>query len=64
MYDTYMHTAEQSLLEKVEVEYITMPGWKSSIAGLKTFAELPPNARAYVEKLVELIRIPSESWVC
>ena len=35
-----------------------MPGWKSSIAGLKSYAELPANAKAYIEKLVELVGIP------
>ena len=29
-----MITAEQSELSKVEVDYITMPGWKSKIAGV------------------------------
>lgn len=48
----------------MEVEYITLPGWKSSISGVKTFNELPPNAKAYVEKLMELVGIPSELvWV-
>ena len=52
--------AEQSELEKVEVEYITMPGWKASIAHAKSMEDLPPNARSYVEKLRELIGVKSE----
>ena len=52
--------AEQSQLEQVEMKYIVMPGWKCSISGIQKFAELPPNARTYVEKLVELMGLPSE----
>ena len=52
--------AEQSELELVEVEYITMPGWKASICSTKSFADLPPNAQAYVKKLEELMAVPSE----
>ena len=37
-------TAEQSELSKVEVDYITMPGWKSKIAGVTVYNELPINA--------------------
>jgi adenylosuccinate synthase len=56
--------AEQSELEKVEVEYITMPGWKTSIAHVKSMGELPPNARRYIEKLQELIGVKSEYCGC
>lgn len=35
------------------VEY--MPGWKCDISGCRTWDELPENARAYVEKIEELI---------
>ncbi len=52
--------AEQFVLEKVEVEYITMPGWKTSIAHAKSISDLPPNAKSYVEKLWELIGVQSE----
>ncbi len=41
----------------VSVEYVTMPGWKSSIAQCKTFESLPPNARTYVEKIEDYLGI-------
>ena len=50
--------AEQSELGRVEVEYLTMPGWKTSIAHSKSISDLPPNAKAYVEKIWELTGIP------
>ena len=36
-------------LQKVEVVYETLPGWKQSIQGVRSFEELPENARKYVE---------------
>ncbi len=45
----------------VEVEYVIMPGWKTSIAGCRSFQELPENARAYVLKIEELLGIRGES---
>ncbi len=60
----YMHmyacTAEQSQMEQVEVDYISMPGRNTNISGVKSFAKLPLNASIYVEKFVELVGIPSE----
>ena len=55
-----MITAEQSELSKVEVDYITMPGWKSKIAGVTLYDELPINAKNYIVKIQELTGIPSE----
>lgn len=54
--------AEQSQLHQVEVEYITLPGWKTSIAGIRKFSELPLNAQTYVRKIQELINIPIK-WI-
>jgi adenylosuccinate synthase len=39
-----------------EPVYETLPGWKTSTAGIRDYASLPPLARAYVERLGELIR--------
>jgi len=46
----------------VSVEYITMPGWKSSIAGCKTYEDLPPNAKKYVETIEQYLNIPVK-WI-
>jgi len=46
----------------LEVEYITMPGWKSSIADIRSFDELPENCRKYVFKIEELLGLPVK-WV-
>jgi adenylosuccinate synthase len=44
--------------EKVEVEYIDMPGWKEDISKAETFEDLPENAQKYIEKLEELLEVP------
>ena len=41
-------------LERCKPVYIEMPGWQEDITGCRTYAELPENARKYVEKLAEL----------
>lgn len=53
-------TATTSELANVEVEYLTMPGWKSKTAHIRTFSQFPQNAQAYVRKIEELIGVPSE----
>jgi adenylosuccinate synthase len=49
-------------LGQVKVRYETMPGWKRSIAKCKTYDELPAQARAYVERIEELVGVPV-SWI-
>merc|ERR1739844_271520 len=39
----------------LEVEYITMPGWKTSIADMRSFDQLPENCQKYVAKIEELL---------
>jgi adenylosuccinate synthase len=41
--------ANGKLLEKVEVKYETLPGWKTNTYGTKTWFDLPKKARDYVE---------------
>ncbi|XP_054759109.2 adenylosuccinate synthetase isozyme 2-like [Lytechinus pictus] len=54
--------AHQDVLKEVEVEYVTMPGWKTSTIHARKFDELPVNAQKYVLKAQELIGIPIK-WV-
>ncbi len=48
-------------LDKVEVTYIEMPGWKEDINKVRKFEDLPENAQRYVEKLEELMDCPVSS---
>jgi adenylosuccinate synthase len=38
--------------------YIDFPGWKESTLGVTRYEDLPVNARAYLEKLEELLETP------
>ena len=42
----------------MSVEYITMPGWKSNIAGCKVYEDLPANAKKYIETIEQYLDIP------
>jgi adenylosuccinate synthase len=44
--------------ETCEPIYIDMPGWKESTVGVKTYAALPENARAYLKRLEEVTGTP------
>ncbi|NQZ28939.1 MAG: adenylosuccinate synthase [Mycoplasmatales bacterium] len=44
--------------ERVQVKYIEMPGWQEDTTGVKTFEELPKNAKAYIKKIEELTNVP------
>lgn len=54
--------SDLSLLEKVEVEYETMEGWMEDISGCKTFAELPEQARNYIDRIEELVNVKVK-WI-
>jgi adenylosuccinate synthase len=37
-----------------------VPGWKSSTVGLTRYEELPENARAYLDRLQDVVGVPIE----
>lgn len=41
-----------------EPVYLEMPGWQTSTAGIDHYEDLPPNARAYLEKIAEIAERP------
>ena len=47
-------------LARVKPVYRTVPGWKQDICGIRRRADLPENARAYVDAVAELIGVPVE----
>ena len=54
--------ADLELLAKVEVVYVTLPGWKQSIASARTFAELPDNCKKYIGFIENTLDVPIE-WI-
>ena len=47
-------------LDQVEVEYETLPGWKSDTTSVRKFEDLPVNARCYVRKIEQIVGVPGE----
>jgi len=54
--------ANLSLLERVEVVYETVPGWKTDISKCRTFEDLPANAQSYIRRIEALCGVPVE-WI-
>ncbi len=50
--------ARLDLYEAVEPVYETLPGWRSDTSSATSFADLPPAARRYIERIEELIGVP------
>jgi adenylosuccinate synthase len=45
-------------LARVEPVYEVLPGWQASTAGARSLADLPPAARAYLDRLQDLAEAP------
>lgn len=54
--------ADLELLGKVEVEYVTLPGWKSSIEQITSYDALPDNCKKYVEFIEKSLTVPIK-WI-
>jgi adenylosuccinate synthase len=51
--------ADLRRLQRCTPELESMPGWSAPTAGVKRFEDLPPEARAYVERLEQLTGVPA-----
>uniref|UniRef100_A0A8C7N7Y6 Adenylosuccinate synthetase n=1 Tax=Oncorhynchus kisutch TaxID=8019 RepID=A0A8C7N7Y6_ONCKI len=54
--------ANQEVLQSVEVQYATLPGWNSDTSAVRTFDELPENAQKYVRYIEEHLGVPVK-WI-
>ncbi|HEX8440507.1 adenylosuccinate synthase [Archangium sp.] len=45
-------------LARVKPIYETMPGWDEKLAGVRTFDEMPENAKRYVRRVEEICGVP------
>lgn len=54
--------ADLDVLAKVEVEYVTLAGWGTSIAATREFEALPENCQKYVSFIEEFLGVPVE-WI-
>lgn len=46
------------VLEACEPVYETLPGWQEDLTGVERYEELPAEARAYVERIEEIVGVP------
>lgn len=49
-------------LGKVEVKYVTLPGWEHSTESVRDFDDLPINAQNYVRYIENYLNVPVR-WV-
>ncbi|KAG5635625.1 hypothetical protein H0H81_010586 [Sphagnurus paluster] len=54
--------ADLDLLSKVEVEYVTLPGWNTPITEITEYEALPENCKKYVEFIEHTVGVPVE-WI-
>ncbi|XP_059814333.1 adenylosuccinate synthetase isozyme 1 B-like isoform X2 [Hypanus sabinus] len=54
--------ANQEILNQVDVEYETLPGWKSSITNARTWDDLPPKAQNYIRFIENHVAVPIK-WI-
>jgi adenylosuccinate synthase len=44
----------------VQPVYETLPGWKEDLTQARTLTDLPANARAYLQRIGQLVGVPVE----
>lgn len=49
---------DADLLERCRPVYETLPGWREDVSSARRLADLPMNARRYVDRLSELLQLP------
>jgi len=54
--------ADLDSLKDVEVEYLTLPGWKTNIADIRKYNELPENTKNYLKMIEQHVGVPVK-WV-
>ena len=56
------HAADLELLANVDVEYVTLPGWQSSIENITSYDDLPENCKGYIKFVEDSLNVPIE-WI-
>jgi adenylosuccinate synthase len=56
--DIYDFPSDREILEKVKPVYEVLPGWDEDISNCKSFADLPLNARKYIQTIEKQLDIP------
>jgi adenylosuccinate synthase len=56
--ETRDYPLDTGVLSEASALYETMPGWNDDISPVRAWQDLPPNARAYCERISELLGVP------
>lgn len=56
--ETRDYPLDTSVLAEASAVYETMPGWHDEISSARVWQDLPPNARAYCQRISELLGVP------
>ena len=56
------YPSSADLLDKVTVEYVSLPGWKCNTMGAHKYEDLPENARKYIEFIENGLGVPIK-WI-
>ncbi|KAM9917016.1 hypothetical protein OXX80_013399, partial [Metschnikowia pulcherrima] len=51
-----------NVLAKVDVEYVTLPGWEQDISKITEYSKLPENAKKYLAYIEDFLGVPVK-WV-
>jgi adenylosuccinate synthase len=54
-YKDYPHDYE--VISNAQPVYETLPGWQSSTRGIRQFAKLPANAKRYINRLEQILKV-------
>ncbi|KAI7883571.1 Adenylosuccinate synthetase [Lichtheimia hyalospora FSU 10163] len=54
--------ADLNCLDRIQVEYIEVPGWETDISNCRKYEELPENAKKYIELIEKESGVPVE-WI-
>ena len=55
-------SADLETLEKVVVQYETLPGWQTDISKCRRFSDLPINAQNYIKIIEKYLEVQSKSF--
>ena len=56
--ETRDYPLDTSVLAEASAVYETMPGWRDEISSARVWQDLPPKARAYCQRISELLGVP------
>jgi len=55
-FDTFPY--HQSIMHKARGDYVELPGWHEDISGVRRVADLPANARGYLDYMSDFVGVP------